>query len=82
VDGVPRTLSNNISLVQIDLFTQKGKFYFFKNVSSELLVLFQKYFVDFFWIFEVLTYAHSCFKNFHLYMYLYSLPPPHQMFEG
>jgi len=48
VDGVPRTLSNNISLVQIDLFTQKGKFYFFKNVSSELLVLFQKYFVDFF----------------------------------
>jgi len=41
VDGVPRTLSNNISLVQIDLFTQKGKFYFFKNVSSELLVFFK-----------------------------------------
>ena len=41
VDGVPRTLSNNISLVQIDLFTQKGKFYFFKNVSSELLEFFK-----------------------------------------
>ena len=41
VDRVPRTLGNNISLVQIDLFIQKGKFYFFKNVSSELLVFFK-----------------------------------------
>ena len=56
VDGVPRTLSNNISLVQIDLFTQKGKFYFFKNVSSELLVFFQKYFIDFFNSIKIMFY--------------------------